>query len=297
MTRDTAKPRSRAGSLGAAERLAGALAAALLAGAAMAAEPAPAPRDEGLDLPPGLMTLLRQEMRALADGVETLATAIPRADWPTVAETARRMEASYILKQRLTPARKKVLAGALPAHFKRLDARFHAQAGRLAAAASRGDAELAAFHLYRLVDTCTACHAAYARGRFPGFGNTGGPATAEARGGHEDLIVLESPRPDETVRSPLKVTGRARGSWYFEGDFPVVLTDWDGRIIAETHATARGPWMTSGFVPFSATVRFERPGYGDRGFLILRKDNASGLPEHDDALEVRVRFGEGPKQR
>lgn len=114
------------------------------------------------------------------------------------------------------------------------------------------------------------------------------PGRSQADG--QALISLESPRPEEKVGSPFEVRGRARGSWYFEGDFPVILTDWDGRIIAETYATAQGPWMTTGFVPFTATVRFDKPGYGDYGFLILRKANPTGLPRHDDALEIRVGF-------
>jgi len=107
---------------------------------------------------------------------------------------------------------------------------------------------------------------------------------------HADLVRLESPEPLAVIRSPLEITGRARGSWYFEASFPVVLVDWDGRIIAEGVATAEGEWMTEEFVPFRATLEFETPDYGERGTIILRKDNASGLPEHDDALEVPIRF-------
>lgn len=107
---------------------------------------------------------------------------------------------------------------------------------------------------------------------------------------HADLVRLDSPEPLAVIESPLEVTGRARGSWYFEASFPVVLVNWDGLIIAEGVATADGDWMTEQFVPFRATLEFETPDYGERGTLILQKHNASGLPEHDDALEVPVRF-------
>ncbi len=107
---------------------------------------------------------------------------------------------------------------------------------------------------------------------------------------HADLIRLESPEPLAVIASPLVVTGRARGSWYFEASFPVVLVNWDGLIIAEGVATADGEWMTEEFVPFRATLEFVTPDYGERGTIILQKHNASGLPEHDDALEVPVRF-------
>lgn len=110
-----------------------------------------------------------------------------------------------------------------------------------------------------------------------------------------DLIVLESPESHELIESPVELRGMARGMWYFEASFPVVVVDWDGKIIGEGYATAEDDWMTEEFVPFAATVTYEVPPDVPyrRGALILKKDNPSGLPEHDDALEIPVRFGEG----
>lgn len=105
-----------------------------------------------------------------------------------------------------------------------------------------------------------------------------------------DLIRIETPRPNQKISSPLTITGQARGTWFFEASFPVVLTDWDGKIIAEGVATAQSDWMTENFVPFKATLEFNRPSYGDNGSLILKKDNPSGLPENDDALEIPILF-------
>ena len=107
-----------------------------------------------------------------------------------------------------------------------------------------------------------------------------------------DLIRIDTPRPNQVIKSPLSITGQARGMWFFEGDFPVVLTDWDGRIIAEGFASAGENAMVEEFVPFSAVLEFEAPDYKNNGILILKKDNASGLPEHDDALEIPVLFEE-----
>lgn len=105
-----------------------------------------------------------------------------------------------------------------------------------------------------------------------------------------NLIRLESPRPNETISSPVTITGEARGYWYFEATFPVVLTNWDGLIIAEGYAEAQDSWMTEDFVPFTAelTYSLDEDIYSNRGTLILQKANASGLPEHDDALEIPV---------
>ena len=109
-----------------------------------------------------------------------------------------------------------------------------------------------------------------------------------------DLIRLDNPRPNQVLKSPLVIRGEARGTWFFEAVFPIVLTDWDGRIIAQSYATAKGDWMTEDFVQFEGILEFENPeNIGDfsrRGALILQKDNPSGLPEHDDALEISIRF-------
>ena len=113
-----------------------------------------------------------------------------------------------------------------------------------------------------------------------------------------DLIVVDEPRPLETIASPLTVRGKARGLWYFEASFPIILTDWDGRIIAQWYATAQDEWMTTDFVPFEGKLEFESPvfegadkdHFSRRGYLIFRKDNPSGLSEHDDALETPILF-------
>jgi len=113
-----------------------------------------------------------------------------------------------------------------------------------------------------------------------------------------DLIRIVNPRPNQLISSPVEIEGEARGVWYFEATFPVILTDWDGKIIAESYAIADGDWMTEDFVPFSANLEFESPVFENasenhfsrRGALILQKSNASGLPEHDDALEIPARF-------
>jgi hypothetical protein len=107
----------------------------------------------------------------------------------------------------------------------------------------------------------------------------------------DDLIRLISPRPEEVITSPLKITGEARGTWFFEGVFPVILTDWDGLIIAQGQAKALTDWTTEDYVPFEANLEFKSDTkVSNRGSLILKKDNPSGLPQNDKALEITVFF-------
>ena len=105
----------------------------------------------------------------------------------------------------------------------------------------------------------------------------------------ENLIRLDPPKPNEIVKSPLLIDGEARGTWYFEASFPVSLYDANGKLLARTPAEAQGEWMTENFVPFKAGLKFDPPTT-DTGFLILEKDNPSGLPEHADELKIPVRF-------
>lgn len=109
-----------------------------------------------------------------------------------------------------------------------------------------------------------------------------------------ELIEVATPTRAATITSPLEISGEARGQWFFEADAPVVLTDWDGRIIAESFITAEGEWMTEEFVPFSGTLEFELPAdtgpQSVRGTLIIQRANPSGLAENDMAVEIPVRF-------
>jgi hypothetical protein len=122
------------------------------------------------------------------------------------------------------------------------------------------------------------------------------PAVEENRLRHGDSedgikpaagLTIASPREGETVTSPLVVTGEARGNWYFEASFPVRLEDASGRILGEVPAQARGEWMTADPVPFVAELTFSVPGLTP-GRLVLRKANASGLPEHDGERSLAV---------
>lgn len=122
-----------------------------------------------LQLSAGLIELLRDEMRSLLDGVKSLPAGIATADWRRVADISAQIRKSYILDQELTAAQKHELETSLPEHFKRLDSEFHNEAMKLEAAAAEHDAQLASFHYYRLIETCTTCHAIYAPSRFPGF--------------------------------------------------------------------------------------------------------------------------------
>jgi hypothetical protein len=106
----------------------------------------------------------------------------------------------------------------------------------------------------------------------------------------DDLIVLESPLPQSTVSSPIVIKGKARGNWYFEGSFPVTLTDAAGKVLVESYATAQGEWMTTEYVPFTTTLKYTLPvgTTSMKGYLILKKNNPSGETKFDNSLRIPI---------
>lgn len=104
-----------------------------------------------------------------------------------------------------------------------------------------------------------------------------------------DLITLTTPQPNDSLTSPLTITGQARGSWFFEGEFPIFIYDVLDVLIGQTNAVTQGEWMTDEFVNFEATLEFTEPAYGP-GLLYLNKSNASDNADLDDALIIPIDF-------
>lgn len=94
---------------------------------------------------------------------------------------------------------------------------------------------------------------------------------------------------NQTIKSPLSIDGQAIGSWYFEGSFPVFLYDSNGKEVASGIAMAKSDWMTENPVPFEITLNFTVPET-EKGTLVLKKDNPSGLPENNNEIVVPIKF-------
>lgn len=105
-----------------------------------------------------------------------------------------------------------------------------------------------------------------------------------------NLITIDAPRPTAVIASPLAITGKARGYWFFEASFPVELRDAQNQVLAQGVAQAQGDWMTEDFVPYSVNIAYPPQPTGSMGTLILKRDNPSGEPQNDDSLIVPVQF-------
>jgi hypothetical protein len=118
---------------------------------------------------------------------------------------------------------------------------------------------------------------------------TSTPSTQNGTGGtgalHERVVVT-APESGQRVFENFTVTGEAPGNWFFEASFPIKVLDENGNTLVTVVATALTDWMTTEQVPFKAEVSID--GYTGPATLVLLRDNPSGLPENDDALEVEI---------
>ena len=124
---------------------------------------------QGVQLSPGLLALLNQEMGLIQQGIMDMVPAIAAGEWDKVSALGQKIKKSFILKQKLTDAQKEELHRVLPLQFIEMDMDFHKSAGMLAHAAEVKNADVANFYFYKMNAACVSCHGKYAAERFPGL--------------------------------------------------------------------------------------------------------------------------------
>lgn len=102
-----------------------------------------------------------------------------------------------------------------------------------------------------------------------------------------DNIMVDLPFPGAVTGKDFSVIGKARGNWFFEASFPIEVLDKEGKLLTTGIAQAQGEWMTMDFVPFKADIKAPQSYIGE-ATLVLKKDNASGLPEHDASISFPI---------
>jgi hypothetical protein len=99
-------------------------------------------------------------------------------------------------------------------------------------------------------------------------------------------IQVTMPKDNQTVSSPIEISGKAKGSWFFEGSFPIQLVDSSGNILGQGIATSTEDWMTENFINFSAEISYTKATSTRRALLVLSKDNPSDNPEFDQSIFI-----------
>jgi hypothetical protein len=109
-----------------------------------------------------------------------------------------------------------------------------------------------------------------------------------------DMIKNISPKIDEEIACPtegkdiicsIKISGEARGTWFFEASAPVKILDATDKELATGYVTAKGDWMTEDFIPFVGEIIFKKPN-DSKVVLVLQNDNPSGNIENQ--LEIKI---------
>ena len=118
-------------------------------------------------LSPELRELFSREMVVLQNGMMTIIPLYISGNFDEIANIARKMESSYVLKQNLTQSQVHELHSKLPGSFIELDQQFHYLAGMLEHVANMEKIELVGFYISKLSETCVRCHTEYATNRFP----------------------------------------------------------------------------------------------------------------------------------
>lgn len=116
--------------------------------------------------------------------------------------------------------------------------------------------------------------------------NRGGNNSQSASG-----IQINSPKANEEVLSPLKITGTVKGDGWvgFEGQVGTVkLLDSRGTELATGTLTATTEWTT---LPtnFETNLNFQSV-FAQNGTLVFRNENPSGLPEKNKEFVLPVKI-------
>lgn len=115
------------------------------------------------------------------------------------------------------------------------------------------------------------------------------PIPAKEASTSKEYFKLESPAVNSEISSPLAISGQAQGPMFFEGSFPASIEDANGKVLGTDIAKTDKDWMTEKMVPFKATVNFKK-STTKTGFIVLKNDNPSGLPENEHSVKFPISF-------
>ena len=116
-----------------------------------------------------LRGLLSQEMNYIKNGMNLMLNAIIANDFEELGEIAKKIEHSYILKQKLTSQQKQEIREKLSKKFIEYDQEFHSTAQELASFAEFEDRENVLQSYSSMINQCVRCHENFATHRFTNF--------------------------------------------------------------------------------------------------------------------------------
>lgn len=100
-------------------------------------------------------------------------------------------------------------------------------------------------------------------------------------------VVVTTPQPNEVVQNPIKISGQAKGRWFFEASFPIKLVNSQGILLTFGIAQATSDWMTENYVPFTSELNYQVDATTS-AVLVFERDNPSGIISQNDKFEVPI---------
>lgn len=87
-------------------------------------------------------------------------------------------------------------------------------------------------------------------------------------------ITVSTPRPNDTLQSPLRLKGEARSDWFEDGiEIPVEVRDADGRLLGQGHVETDKYTGNLKMLPFEGEVSFKLPNFGHSGTVVIKNTN------------------------
>ena len=104
-------------------------------------------------------------------------------------------------------------------------------------------------------------------------------------------IPTPTPLPVSNVvlSSSTSISGKIDRSWVFEGSFPFEIIDSQGKIILEGIGSSPD-WSDGDSFYVDFVINFKLTSKVNNGFLIVRNDNPSGLPQNNKSYKTPLTF-------
>lgn len=111
-----------------------------------------------------------------------------------------------------------------------------------------------------------------------------------------DVVLVLDPDSGDTIGCGVTVMGTVPSSWVFEDNFPISVEDPEGNDVMAGYAKSYGDSMSQDKVDFSGSIKCIGVNcYSGDVFLVIHKENPSGLTENDDSVRIPLIMDGGDK--
>ncbi len=108
-----------------------------------------------------------------------------------------------------------------------------------------------------------------------------------------DLLVFQ-PQAQQKILPPLTITGQARGYWFYNNEFPVIVYDSTDTAIAYGVAKTTADTNTKEFLPFTAVIEeYTFLPAKKRGYILFQRSTGDIQQGRQNTARVPIQFAEG----